>query len=212
MIHYDTATGDSVVLNMLMFTACMLLFVLLFLIACTCAHTCCSAMSCAVSCNCCLQSKPYNESVDIFSMGVMLYELFSRTLLLYTHTPANSPADCEKYAGQIAQGFRPKHVKQIPPGVWEIIESCWEQDPADRPSAKKVLRKLQEQLQQAQEAAAAKGFGGKGFGKLLRSSNTAAADAAASPVQQSASGKAGDGGVVTAGPRKAEASCGCVIC
>jgi serine/threonine protein kinase len=175
-----------------------------------------------VSCNyyCWLQGKPYNESVDIFSMGVMLYELFSRTLLIYTHTPANSPADCEKYAGQIAQGFRPKHVKQIPAGVWEIIESCWEQDPADRPSAKKVLRKLQEQLQQAQEAAAAKGFGGKGFGKLLRSSNTAAGVLTPSAKQSSvgdradgkAEGKAVGVHAEAAGPRRAEASCGCVIC
>lgn len=171
---------------------------------------------------CCAQGKPYNESVDIFSMGVMLYELFSRTLLIYTHTPANSPADCEKYAGQIAKGFRPKHVKQIPPGVWEIIESCWEQDPADRPSAKKVLRKLQEQLQQAQEAAAAKGFGGKGFGKLLRSSNTAPAGVATTSAKQSAVGGGADGtaegkavgghAAEAAGPRRAEASCGCVIC
>lgn len=29
--------------------------------------------------------KPYNCKADVFSMGVIMYELFSRTLLVFTH-------------------------------------------------------------------------------------------------------------------------------
>lgn len=158
-------------------------------------------------------------------MGVIFYELFSRTLLIYTHTAANSPADCEKYAAQIAQGFRPKHVKLIPPEVWELIEACWEQDPLERPSASAVLQKLKGLLQQAQEAATAKAAGGSRLKKLLN--RPAAASPAPEPAPaggaaaEGAGGKAAASGPspgaasegqVAAGPRRAEPACGCVIC
>lgn len=161
-------------------------------------------------------------------MGVMFYELFSRTLLIYTHTAANSPADCEKYAAQIAEGFRPKHVKLIPPELWELIEACWEQDPLDRPSAAAVLRKLQHLLRQAQEAAAAKAAGGSKLGKLLHRPSAQPTPVSPAPAAQASMGvkaAAGAGGKAAAagdkgpsegqaaaGRRRAEPACGCVIC
>lgn len=174
-----------------------------------------------------LQRKPYNESVDVFSMGVMFYELFSRSLLIYTHTPANKPSDCEHYASQIAEGFRPKRVKIIPPEVWDIIEACWDQDPTARPAASEVLHKLQKLLQQAQAEAAGKGA--KGFGKFFGRSTqeqapatptgsdagaeTAAAEKAGSTAAQP-QGAAVEATAGSAGqPRpRAEPTCGCVIC
>lgn len=86
--------------------------------------------------------------------GVILYELFSRSLLLYTHTPANSPADCMKYAAQVASGFRPACPKAFHRGVWQVVERCWDPNPHARPSAAWVLQQLQ-QLLDAEEAAAA---------------------------------------------------------
>lgn len=172
----------------------------------------------------------------MFSIGVILYELFSRTLLIFTHTPANSPADCEHYAARIASGFRPRHVKSIPLGVWELIQACWEQDPGNRPSAAEVLQKLQVLLQEAHAAAAANAAAGPiaRLGRILHLSSHAAGAApvpapgckagqsvggdAAAP----ANGKADSRGVVGVGggstgqeaamQRDPEASCGCVIC
>lgn len=187
-----------------------------------------------------LQHKPYNESVDVFSMGVMLYELFSRSLLIYTHTPANNPEDCEHYAAQISNGFRPKRVKAMTDEVWELIEACWDQDPAARPAARVVLLRLQRLLAQAQAAEAAKGP--KGFGKLFGRAGQEQAAAAAAPAASSGTaGPQGGAGLraaaadpaaqkkiaglplqkvgveIAGGPgreahARAEPACGCVIC
>jgi serine/threonine protein kinase len=184
------------------------------------------------------QHKPYNESVDVFSMGVMFYELFSRTLLIYTHTPANSPADCETYAARISEGFRPKRVKCMTEEVWELIEDCWDQDPGARPAAKEVLTRLQRLLAQAQAAEAAKGP--KGFGKLFGGRASLEQQSAAAVTSAQAAGTGGaavqaasaapaaqkladmqpqKAGVEIAGVpgreaahARAEPACGCVIC
>lgn len=86
--------------------------------------------------------------------GVILYELFSRSLLLYTHTAANSPEDCTNYARRVANGFRPNRPKKFPIGVWQIVNRCWDASPDTRPSAAWVLQQLQ-QLLDAEEASAA---------------------------------------------------------
>lgn len=130
---------------------------------------------------CVLQRKAYNEAVDVFSLGVILYELFSRTLLIYTHTPANDASDCERYAARVAEGYRPKRPKSIPDEVWRIIEACWQQEPTDRPAASDVLRQLQQLLQQT--AAAPKGLAGFSMGKLFgRTRSKAAPGNAAEPA------------------------------
>jgi hypothetical protein len=158
----------------------------------------------------------------VFSLGVILYELMSRSLLLYTHTPANKPEDCLRYAGKVAAGFRPRQPKIIPDIIWAVIEACWEQEPADRPPATWVVQQLQQLLAQEQEAAAQRA--GSGLMQRLRpsrtASSTAAAAAAAGGTEDS---KAAAGGTQNATARARgsadgtaaaapEPSCGCVMC
>jgi hypothetical protein len=175
-------------------------------------------------------------------MGVMLYELFSRSLLIYTHTPANSPADCEHYASRIADGFRPKRVKLITDEAWEIIDACWQQDPTARPSASQVYVKLQKLLHQAQAGAAAKGSKpafGKLFGRAgpcqeqvpvaVAAAVNPVAEAQVTPCTAATAAPAAAKSVAAAAPSqkiavdatsgayppvrpRAEPACGCVIC
>jgi len=97
---------------------------------------------------------------------VILYELFSRTLLLYTHTPANSPNDSLAYAERVSQGFRPSRPRSFPADLWQVVERCWDPDPTARPPASWVLQQLQ-QLQEAEQAAAAAAAASSILGGLL---------------------------------------------
>lgn len=101
------------------------------------------------------------HSADHDLAGVMVYELFSRTLLLYTHTLANSPSDSMRYAKRVSEGYRPKCPKNFSKDVWHIIERCWSHDAAARPSAAWVRQQLQQLLAAEESAtAAAPTFGG----------------------------------------------------
>ena len=90
------------------------------------------------------RSKPYNEKADIFSMGVVLYQLFARqnfsaVLLMLSR---GEPVDCEIHAEKVARGYRVPIPSRWPEAVRELIASCWAQDSVDRPTAADVAAQL----------------------------------------------------------------------
>ncbi|GFR41619.1 hypothetical protein Agub_g2344 [Astrephomene gubernaculifera] len=101
-----------------------------------------------------IRDEPYNEKVDVFSFGVVLYEVFGRVLLLEMY----SKDELEALSSRIAQGYRHHRPECMPQTIWDVVQQCWAQNPADRPSMPLVVRQLElamEAMMEAEAAAAA---------------------------------------------------------
>jgi serine/threonine protein kinase len=98
------------------------------------------------------RSEPYADTADTFSFGVIAYELFTRTLLVFTQI-ATHVVDLEapeRYAKKVANGYRPPRALCIDDETWALISRCWAQDPVERPSMASVvatLEKMKEHMQ-----------------------------------------------------------------
>eukprot|EP00882_Tetradesmus_deserticola_P020372 GHRQ01022009.1.p2 GENE.GHRQ01022009.1~~GHRQ01022009.1.p2 ORF type:complete len:151 (+),score=34.57 GHRQ01022009.1:11-463(+) len=69
---------------------------------------------------------------------------FNSTIEPVPVVTARARAACAcRYAAKVAKGYRPARPKRISPGVWQLIEACWHQEPCARPSMAKVVEVLQ---------------------------------------------------------------------
>lgn len=89
-----------------------------------------------------LVGKPYNERVDIFSLGVIMYELFSKRLVGADFLNAIGWDESEVHAHKVAAGFRPPFLSFMHEEIRQLIEVCWSGTPALRPSMAEVVRRL----------------------------------------------------------------------
>ena len=84
-----------------------------------------------------LLRKPYTQASDIYSFGMVAYELFSEKPIYqeYIHD--------ELLAIRICQGLRPNVDElKIPQLLKDLIKKCWNANPLERPTANKLARIL----------------------------------------------------------------------
>ncbi|GFP98238.1 serine/threonine-protein kinase ht1 [Phtheirospermum japonicum] len=84
-----------------------------------------------------IEHKPYNHKADVFSFGVVMWELLTGKVP-YAHL---SPLQAA--VGVVQEGLRPTIPMRAHPLVVELLERCWQQEPSLRPDFSEIIDILQ---------------------------------------------------------------------
>lgn len=84
--------------------------------------------------------KPYNETVDVYSFGLLLYQILSLEPPFEGLTIKSFPKIVYE------KGGRPVVDKKWPVEISSLIQSCWSQSIRDRPSMARVTSVLSKEL------------------------------------------------------------------
>jgi serine/threonine protein kinase len=82
------------------------------------------------------RGEPYTPSIDVFSFGVVIFELF-------VGRAPNGNTDPRKYAHRVAmEGFRAEVPATVPPFWRNLLTVCWRQEPIERPTFDSIQKQL----------------------------------------------------------------------
>eukprot|EP00775_Hariotina_reticulata_P004708 gene4708-4959_t len=99
------------------------------------------------------------QATDIYSFGLMMWELFSSTRVFDEGLSIGQMFYMIAY-----QGWRPTIPANCPQGYAQLMAACWHEDPEQRPTVQQVMRSLQklyivEKQQHQSDRKAAEGSG-----------------------------------------------------
>jgi ankyrin repeat protein len=83
-----------------------------------------------------LRAEEYDEKADIYSFGIVLWELFTR------QTPYAKLSAMEVGKKVLTENLRPPIPKNCPPDFAKLMQECWSETPAKRPTFGKILQVL----------------------------------------------------------------------
>eukprot|EP01119_Soliformovum_irregulare_P012881 TRINITY_DN3370_c0_g1_i1.p1 TRINITY_DN3370_c0_g1~~TRINITY_DN3370_c0_g1_i1.p1 ORF type:complete len:2124 (-),score=675.67 TRINITY_DN3370_c0_g1_i1:56-5518(-) len=122
----------------------------------------------------------YTESADIFSLGIILWELVARARP-YDEYPVSKSHFVATFEDAIVkQGLRPTIPKDCPPMLSELIQKCWRADPDERPTASEVHRCMKDIVRMNQLERRSSG-GRRGSGNAVIISRKLSAPVMAAP-------------------------------
>ncbi|KAM9848389.1 mast/stem cell growth factor receptor kita [Aulostomus maculatus] len=86
----------------------------------------------------------YTFESDVWSYGILLWEIFSLGNSPYPGMPVDA-----KFYKLIKEGYRLDAPEFAPSDMYQIMRSCWDADPFKRPSFRKVVERIEQQLSDA---------------------------------------------------------------
>lgn len=82
----------------------------------------------------------YNEKVDVYSFGIVLWEICS------LRKPFSGMTVADHFREVIVGGLRPPLDPRWPAGLNHLLQACWSEDPDHRPSMLEALGMVREVL------------------------------------------------------------------
>lgn len=82
----------------------------------------------------------YTFESDVWSYGILLWEIFSLGSSPYPRIPVDS-----KFYKMIKDGYRMLSPECAPVELYEIMKSCWNADPVKRPTFKQIVQMVDQQ-------------------------------------------------------------------
>lgn len=88
-----------------------------------------------------MKGLPYTEKADVFSLGIVLWEIITRSLP-YSEYEVSRSRFVAPFEDAIINGLRPTIPATCPGRYAKLIRSTWLDDPEARPTAQDVLNSL----------------------------------------------------------------------
>jgi serine/threonine protein kinase len=82
---------------------------------------------------------PYRPPVDVWSYGVLVYDLFGLSIQFEDECRIKSP---QQMVLRLMRGARFKKVPSIPDSLWNLIMDCWNAEPEKRPTFQEIVQRL----------------------------------------------------------------------
>jgi serine/threonine protein kinase len=85
-----------------------------------------------------IAKKEYTFASDVWSFGVVLFEIFTEGKFPYSHLPWET----RKIVAEVTGGFRLPRPQTCPLAIFELMLLTWHQDPKRRPTFAAILDRL----------------------------------------------------------------------